>query len=266
MFSETFNDIVNQYGVRNILYSNKWPSIVPLFISASFHASIAWATNVNLISANIKVASNNHFDGGSGFYKGDSGFEFSFQAPYLMTTTITNLKADAPSNFAKPPVREVANMGQYLAVTHVLDEAEIKSVKLTYPEGILNVCFRKFCCVVDYKFASEPFGISGYFLSINSYRDQTGLINMRFCTITTLTFNESACPKPVDKGVKLARFKRLEMYGNNFDTKYVYPQALFLKNNAYEIPNPTHYYNNGKIKLRDTLPLYSTSLIGRFLV
>nr|AXB88456.1 symplectin/biotinidase-like protein 2 [Pterygioteuthis hoylei] len=266
-YQDTLQDLINETGVRNIIFPNMWFNTPPLFNSVPFHASIAWATSINLISANLimKNEPKNGIaarTGGSGLYHGadDDGGDGRYYTLYRegeYSGMMDNLKSDLPSRFAMVPPRKTPGHGQQKVTNLYVNGIVYNSVKLIDTNGSIGVCNGDFCCGLDYEFEYPPTGSITYWLATSEFHE------FQACLVCALVYGKSWCESlPFDENVQFSTFKHLRMYANNFKTPFVFPQVVTV-NRTYYVLDPSGYYKDGEINFRPHHPVHSMALIDR---
>jgi pantetheine hydrolase len=265
LFRSPAIDLLEKYGVTNVVFPTAWMDVLPFFPSVEFHSAFAAGMGVNFLAANIHYPTGRFHgsgiytpDGAEAYYYNDTGSEGR-----LLIATIQVIKK---ANFADQSLFAIRETD--------VQEPDFKSdvsvdtfhfVKLKSSEGNITVCHNQLCCSLNYvnfgNANNDDVYAFGAFDGLHNVKEGYYL---QICTLLKCANKtETSCGSPTK--VAQTTFQHVRISGN-FSRRYVFPELLVSNHGSLElVPKQQWRYADGIIQSEAgiELPLLSATLFGR---
>lgn len=285
LFKSPAVDLVEKYGIRNIVFPTAWFSGFPILMSVEYQQSWSRTNCVNLLAANIHMPFGAEEFFGSGMYSCGEIKAYVFDAlatkdQRLLIATLQDLEAPHISHRQGPgallsPTAEfnkgsleninlskVSNGGRSAAQAFdgkIIND--IYTMKWLEPHsGSISVCNNALCCDLQYSIsdtnAKESYALGAF----RGHHNPEGFF-LEVCVLVKCAGSSAKCGTKVDTASTV--FQYLQLTGNFTSTTHVYPEILTsgLKLAAKQDTSINGHVTMTSKTLRE--PLISAALLGR---
>lgn len=282
LFKSPAVDLVEKYGVRNIVFPTAWFSGFPILISVEYQQSWSRTNCVNLLAANIHIPYGVEDFFGSGIYSCGEIKAYVFDAlatkdQRLLIATLRDLEAPNLSTRQDPEalipqgdvkqvqmenLKKVASDGRSMVQTF---EGEIMNDIYTMKwleshKASITVCHNALCCNLNYSIGDSNVEESYALGAFRGHHNPEGFF-LEVCVLLKCAGASQKCGTKVDTASTV--FQYLQLSGNFTSTAHVYPEILTsgLKLAAKQETSIIGHVTMATKTLRE--PLISAALFGR---
>ncbi|XP_031565657.1 pantetheinase-like [Actinia tenebrosa] len=278
-------DLVEKYGIRNIVFPTAWFDGFPILMSVEYQQSWSRTNCVNLLAANIHIPLDTVDFFGSGIYSCGEIKAYVFdplatKEQRLLIATLPDLEAttkdasDPPNPGALMPQAEVKQALENVNKEASDDggrmapvfEGEIMDdnymMKWLDPHNTrISVCHNALCCTLDYSIGNNKVEESYALGAFRGHHNPEGFFLEVCILLKCAGSSEKMCGTKVDTSSTV--FKYVQLSGNFTSTAHVYPEILTsgLKLAAKQEVSVSGHVTMTTKTLRE--PLISASLFGR---
>ncbi|XP_048416008.2 biotinidase [Stegostoma tigrinum] len=243
LFYEPAVSLIENYGVKQIIFPTAWMNLLPLLSAIEFHQAFAAAFGINLFAANQHHPEYNMT--GSGIYtpldfpyyynsETSEGKLLVAKVPIITSTQNHSLQQSKVTNYleASPLQKEGGKQEQTgplesndpgYVFHNVMMFDNYTFTSLTGLQGNLQVCSNTLCCHVAYKRSGHTDGNLYALGAYDGLHTVNGIYYIQVCALVKCAGSSyDTCGQSVTTASDIIDFR---LWGN-FSTIHIYPEIL----------------------------------------
>ncbi|KAK3593269.1 hypothetical protein CHS0354_012363 [Potamilus streckersoni] len=265
--------LIEEKGIRNIVFPTAWMDALPLLAAVQFHAAFAAGMKINFLTANIHRP-RAKFQG-SGIYTPLGALDFYYNDltddGKLLIKDIDILQEGHVRNIS---FRE--NVQHFDWMTHASSDYrkgyQFKALvfgdlfnleSLSNDSGIITVCHNRLCCQLEYVSNGTMNSDLFAFGAFDGLHTLEGRYYIQVCAFFKCKHNtHHSCGSPTKTSRTV--FQHIHISGN-FERNYIFPEILLTSQGKLELPpiGKWSYNESGLYTTGLDSPLLSASLFSR---
>uniref|UniRef100_UPI00398F2224 biotinidase n=1 Tax=Pristiophorus japonicus TaxID=55135 RepID=UPI00398F2224 len=273
LFYEPTVSLIENYGVKQIIFTTAWFNLLPLLSAVEFQQAFATAFSINLFAANLHHPEYNMT--GSGIYTpSDSLYYYNMEnnkgkllvaeVPVIAPSNVHSLEMSKPQITSPFIERNIGPLtsddsGSIFHTMMMYDNYTFISV--TGKKGNLQVCSNILCCHVAYERGNTTSSL--YALGVfDGFHTRAAIFYLQVCALVKCAGSSyDTCGQSVTTATDIVDFT---LWGN-FSTHHVYPEILASEMKLYHADTRGWGDNNYYMtKKRMSAGLVTAAFYGRW--
>ena len=255
-------NLVDNYGVDNIVFTTAWMDVLPLFAAVQFHQAWPMGMRVNLLSANRHNPPQRMM--GSGIYGYDGAISYHYDDVTTEGKLLVAMVPPVPKKAPKakntiPHVKsEIKSRHDYDFISDLFGDP-FRFVSLKSRSGHVGICHNEMCCDLTYTKGNssdtELYALGAF----DGLHTKEGQYYIQVCVLLKCAnLQNNSCGQPVKRASTV--FQSLHLSGTH-DTKHVFPELL---TDGVGLAKGEWRFAEGNIVSNGlSKPLLSAALFGR---